>query len=219
MRIPITKYGQPQVTIWTAGLAALALVAGYYVHWGAGLAVAAVAVGVLAFFRDPARSVPDGPRLLVSPADGKVVEVRDVTEAEFLGGPAKMIAIFLSLFDVHVNRSPAAGLVAYERYVPGRFRAAFHSKAGSENERNIVGLEEVEGTDAKLLVVQISGVVARRIVSRARPGVRLGRGEDFGMIKFGSRTELYIPADRVAEIRVRPGDKVRAGRDVVGVLK
>ena len=120
---------------------------------------------------------------------------------------------------MYARRSPAAGRVAYERYVPGRFLAAFRPEASSENERNFVGLEDVEGTDARLMVVQISGAIARRIVSRARPGTELARGEPFGMIRFGSRTELYIPIDRVGEIRVNIGDKVRAGRDVMGVLK
>jgi phosphatidylserine decarboxylase len=219
MRIPITRYGQPQVTIFTLALLAGAAAAVVWLHWSVGVIVCAVALMVVLFFRDPTRSAPEGDGLVVAPADGKVVEIADVTEDQFLGCPAKRISIFLSLFDVHLNRAPAAGRVAYQRYVPGRFLAAFRPDAGRENERNFVGLEDVEGRGVRLLVVQIAGVIARRIVSRARPGLALGRGEAFGMIKFGSRTELYIPVASLGEIRVKVGDKVRAGSDVVGVLK
>ncbi len=173
----------------------------------------------LYFFRDPRRVPPEGERLIVSPADGTVVDIEEVDEPEFLGGRSERVGIFLSLFSVHINRAPLAGRVGYLKYRPGKFFAAFNERASAENESNIVGIETdldaSSGGKLKVAVKQISGVIARRIVCACREAEQLARGEKFGMIKFGSRTELYLPPG-AAELTVSVGDKVHAGRTVIG---
>jgi len=162
------------------------------------------------FFRDPPRTVPDDSRGVVSPADGKVVDVSAVHEDLFLHAPATKISIFMSPLDVHVNRSPVAGGVELVRHTAGKFRAAFHDKASLDNERNAVVLE---GGGRRYLVVQVAGALARRIVCRRRVGDRLARGERYGMIMFGSRVDLFLPAG-VAP-RVAKNDRVRGGLTVI----
>jgi phosphatidylserine decarboxylase len=155
----------------------------------------------------------------VAPADGTVVDIEEVDEPEFLGGRSERVGIFLSLFSVHINRAPLAGRVGYVKYKPGKFFAAFNQRASAENESNIIGLEtDLEtraGGKLKVAVKQISGVIARRIVCACREAQQLARGEKFGMIKFGSRTEVYLPPG-AAELTVSVGDKVHAGRTVIG---
>jgi phosphatidylserine decarboxylase len=166
----------------------------------------ATAVGL--FFRDPERAVPGGDDLVVSPADGRVVEVARSAE----GGPAR-VAIFLSLFNVHVNRSPVAGRVRSVTYRPGRFRPAYEVEASSQNERNDL---ELEGPGGSFGVSQIAGLVARRIRCSKRAGDEVARGERIGYIAFGSRTELTLPSG--AEILVEVGQKVRGAETVVARL-
>jgi len=180
------------------------------------MAVVPLLVGVgfcLYFFRDPERQPPPDDRLVVSPADGRVLEVHAEQEEHFLHGPATRVSIFMSPLDVHVNRSPVAGTIELVRHTAGRFRAAFADKASLDNERNAVLLTTRGG---RFLVVQIAGALARRIVCRRREGDRLARGERFGMIMFGSRVDLFLPPG------VRPavarGDRVRAGHTVVAEL-
>lgn len=164
----------------------------------------------LYFFRDPERTPPPGEHLVVSPADGRVLEVVEEREERFLSAPVTRISIFMSPLDVHVNRSPVAGAVALVRHTAGKFRAAFHDKASLDNERNAVVLESA---GRQYLVVQVAGALARRIVCRRRVGDRLARGERFGMIMFGSRVDLFLPAGVVP--RVAKDDRVRAGVTVV----
>ena len=156
------------------------------------------------FFRDPERAPPEGPGLVLSPADGRVVAVLDDPS-----GPG--LAIFLSVFDVHVNRSPIAGQVESVEYRPGRFLAAFDPRAGEINERNEIVLSGQEGS---VRVRQIAGAIARRIVCRVRAGDRLSAGQRFGMIRFGSRTDLRLPAG--STVLVGRGERVRGGVTVVG---
>jgi phosphatidylserine decarboxylase len=159
------------------------------------------------FFRDPTRVPPADEKLLVSPADGKVVDVRPSPE-----DPERtLVGIFLSILDVHINRAPLAGTVERIRYTPGRFFAAYRPEARVENERNELAL--VDG-DYRVTVRQIAGVVARRIVCDAKENDRLERGQKFGLIQFGSRTEIVLP--RGTEVRVRQGDRVRGGETVIG---
>lgn len=153
----------------------------------------------LAFFRDPDRSIPEDPRLLVAPADGTVTAVEQTEQG-------LRISIFLSVFNVHVNRSPVAGKVVQVKYHPGRFLAANFEKSSKENERNTLLLETAGG---EVRVVQIAGIIARRIVCRVQSGDQLGRGERFGLIRFGSRTELYTPPG--VEPLVGLGSRVRGG--------
>ena len=175
------------------------------------LPFAAASLVSLGFFRDPEREVPSVPGGVLSPADGRVLSV-DAVEDRFVG-PAVRVAIFLSPLDVHVNRAPVAGLVVGTVYSRGRFLAAYRSEAEDANERCSLHLQ---GDAARVTVVQIAGVVARRIVCRVRPGDKLTAGERFGMIRFGSRTDCVMP--RGTDVRVRVGDRVTGGITVLGLL-
>lgn len=176
-------------------LAALAAVGGY--RW---------------FHRDPERAVP--PRGVVCPADGRVVEVREDREP-FVGDPCWKVAVFMSPLDVHVNRSPIEGRIAFISHRPGRFLPAFLRSAARDNEQATVGIEGPEGTRAMLRL--IAGVLARRIVLWKRPGQWVQRGERLGMIRLGSRVELFLP--REARLAVSPGQRVWAGRTVLAYLR
>jgi phosphatidylserine decarboxylase len=183
----------------------------------AGLAAAFAVIGVflLNFFRDPRRTAPEGTGLVISPADGRVIAVEpDVQEPRFLAGRAAKISIFMSPLDVHVNRSPLEGLVTGVHYHPGKYFAAFSDKASLDNEQNAIVMEARDGRS--LVFIQIAGFVARRIVCRVKPGDRLGRGQRVGMIKLGSRVDIFVPGGLT--LRVGPGDRVRAGETVLGVL-
>ncbi|MDT8901465.1 phosphatidylserine decarboxylase family protein [Anaeroselena agilis] len=179
----------------------------------------AIIPGVLAafvtfFFRNPRRAIPGDDTLIVSAADGRVMGVSEVYEDQFLEQDGIKVTIFLSVFDVHVNRSPIAGEIKFQQYTCGRFRPAYKESAGCENERHTIGLENEK---MKVLVTQIAGILARRIVSWVTLGVFLDRGERYGMIKFGSCTEIVVP--RSVEILVKKGDRVRGGETVIGRLR
>ncbi len=162
------------------------------------------------FFRDPERPIPADPGVVVSPADGKVVRVDDKQEERFLHAPARRVAIFMNVFDVHVNRAPLAGTVVESMHRDGCFKAAWSEAACDFNEQQALVLAEGE---RRVLVVQIAGLLARRIISYVQPGQRLEKGERLGLICFGSRVDLYLPP--AAEILVKVGDKVKAGSSVV----
>jgi phosphatidylserine decarboxylase len=171
---------------------------------------------VVAFFRDPERDIPAGDNLLVAPADGKVTDIIEVDEQEFIQGRARRIGIFLSVADVHINRSPCGGRVAYEHRRHGRcFNALRSEKASAENEAHSIGVDCPGHPAGRVLVKQITGAIARRIVADVRPDQRLACGERIGMIKFGSRTELFFPCDERALILVGVGDVVRGGRTIL----
>jgi phosphatidylserine decarboxylase len=165
------------------------------------------------FFRDPERIVPEGRGLFVSPADGKVILVKDVYEKGYLQADAKEISIFMSPLNVHVNRAPCTGKVTYVKHTPGQFIAAYKDDASIKNENIVMALE---GEQGRVLVRQVAGFVARRAVCRVKPGDLLKRGERYGMIKFGSRLDVYLPAD--AQILVKPGDKILAGETVIAAI-
>lgn len=169
---------------------------------------------VIWFFRNPERTPPPGEHRVVSPADGKVIEIRRDFEREFLGDKGTRIAVFMNVFNVHVNRAPAAGRISRIVYRPGRFFSANLDKASSENERNALILTTPSGE--KILFIQIAGLIARRIVSWVGEGDTVVRGERFGMIRFGSRVDVYLPAD--AKVTVRVGDIVKAGESVLGEM-
>lgn len=219
MRIPLTKYGWPQVAIYPAMIAgamiAVALMGRRMLPaWGL-LSVEGVLATVLAwalmFFRDPHRQSPQDNSLLLAPADGKITDIATVDETEFVGGPTLRIGIFLSLFDTHINRAPCRARVEEITYRQGKYVNAMNPLSGKVNESNNLGLVRANPPQDRLFVRQISGAVARRIVCAARQGQELDSGERFGMIKFGSRTELYVPAGDHIECAVRIGDKVKAG--------
>jgi len=165
----------------------------------------------LGFFRDPERVIPAVAHGVLAPADGRVLAVEDCLDP-FVGSAVR-VAIFLSPLDVHVNRAPIGGLVVGVAYTPGRFLAAYRPDAGEANERCAVHLQ---GEGARVTVTQIAGVVARRVVCRARVGDKLEAGERYGMIRFGSRTDCTMP--RGTDVRVAAGDRVQAGVTVIGVL-
>ncbi len=178
--------------------------------WPAALAWLPIAVWVVAFFRDPARPGPRGDGLVIAPADGLVVSVREIHEPDFIGGAARRISIFMNVFDVHVNRYPADGAVAFRRYVPGRFVNAAGEKASLENEQCSIGLETARG---RVLVRQIAGLVARRIVTDHQPGHAARQGERMGLIRFGSRVDVFLPPGAMPT--VRQGERTRAGQTVI----
>jgi phosphatidylserine decarboxylase len=173
---------------------------------GLGWLLLALAAFVAFFFRDPTRTPPDDPKLLVSAADGKVVEVGPSRE-----DPSRQqVSVFLSILDVHINRSPLPAVVTAVRYTPGKFLAAYRSEAAMMNERNEI---ELQDGDLRVTVRQIAGVVARRIRCWVAENDRLQRGERIGLIQFGSRTEVVLPAE--VEILVRKGDRVRGGETAI----
>jgi phosphatidylserine decarboxylase len=176
--------------------------------------IPAVLMGFITFFfRNPKRSIPDDNDLILSPADGKVMSVCEVYDDQFLNQVGLKVTIFLSVFDVHVNRSPIAGEIKFQQYTCGRFRPAYKETVGCENERHSIGLEN---DNMRVLVTQIAGILARRIVSWVTLGSILQKGERYGMIKFASCTEIIVP--KTVEIVVKKGDKVRGGETVIGRL-
>ena len=230
MRIPLTKYGWPQVVVFPAALfvAMIVLALGtvaFLPAWAVisiETALAAVLVWVLTFFRDPERFCPSQPNLLLAPADGRVTDIETVDEEDFIGGPAMRIGIFLSIFNVHLNRAPCNVRVETITYKKGKYINAMNPQSGRINESNNLGLVRTDSPEDKLIVRQISGAIARRIVCATAEGRELTGGEKFGMIKFGSRTELYVPvcsnlgkhdpgAKYEIKCLVQTGDKVKAG--------
>ena len=193
-------YGLP-LLVASGGLMGL----GLYV---AGAAFLVLALLVLNFFRDPDRSIPTDPTSIVSPADGRIVEIASET---FDGQPFRRVSIFMSPLDVHVNRSPIAGTIGAVAYHKGRFRAAFGSLASIENEQNVF---TVRGQQGPVVVKQIAGLLARRIVFWRRPGDLLARGERVGLIKFGSRVDVLVEPG--VELLVKVGDRARAGSSILG---
>jgi phosphatidylserine decarboxylase len=165
----------------------------------------------LNFFRDPNRTTPQGDKYVIAPADGKIVAVKKIAENEFFHSDAWQVSIFMSPLNVHVNRSPVSGIVRHTRYVKGKYFAAFEDKASEKNEQMIVG---IEGTHQKVVVKQIAGFIARRIVCRLRPGDTITAGERIGMIRFGSRVDVLFPVSAVVSVKV--GDKTSAGETILG---
>jgi phosphatidylserine decarboxylase len=170
----------------------------------------ALAVWVVAFFRDPERAWSRGDRLIVAPADGKVVSVIEADEPAFLEGRARRVSIFMNVFDCHVNRYPTDGTVAYRHYNPGAFGHAAAEKSSLSNEQASVGLTTTRG---KVLIRQIAGLVARRIVTDDEVGTTVQQGARLGMIRFGSRVDLFLPLD--TRVLVHVGDTTRVGVTVV----
>jgi len=173
--------------------------------------LAIVLTWLLSFFRDPKRDIPTGSNLILSPADGTIADIEVVDEPNFMNGPATRIGIFLSIFNVHINRAPCAVKIENITYRKGGFINAMDSNCGKINESNNLSMVRLNEPTEKIYVRQISGAIARRIVCDAQQGQEFTGGEIFGMIKFGSRTELYLPADSAAKILVKKGDKVKAG--------
>jgi phosphatidylserine decarboxylase len=199
-------------------LGAAAATATLYFLWPRSLPLAVfgllLTVFVAWFFRNPERFPPNEPGAVISPADGRVVFCGDCPPGRYNPGPGKTVSVFMSVFDVHVNRAPVSGKVVSVRYHPGKFLAANVDKASLENEQNRVVLETAEGH--RISYVQIAGLIARRIVCDLSEGDMVQQGQRVGMIRFGSRVDILLPVSAV--LRVRTGDRVRAGESILGVL-
>ncbi|MBI3752873.1 MAG: phosphatidylserine decarboxylase family protein [Deltaproteobacteria bacterium] len=206
-RIPLAREGYPFIlasifaiiTFWLIGLRGIS-----YISLGA-------AVFIISFFRNPERNIPSGEDSIVSPADGKVIIVQKVMEGRILKAEALKISIFMNVFNVHVNRVPASGKVLGIFYNPGKFFSADKDKASLENEQNALLIEAENGK--RFVVNQIAGLIARRIVCYAKEGDMVEKGKRFGMIRFGSRLDVYLPVD--CRVNVKLGDRVKAGSSII----
>lgn len=165
------------------------------------------------FFRDPDRTIPDQEGLFVSPADGKVILIRETHEPTYLNSPSREISIFMSPLDVHVNRAPCDGKVTFVKHLRGKFIAAYKDESSLKNENVVIILENKNG---KVLVRQVAGFIARRVVCKVKVGDYLKRGDRYGMIKFGSRLDVYLPL--YTKIEVKVGDKVKAGETILAKI-
>lgn len=207
---PIAREGMPFLAAAAAPTA---------VAWVLGWTVAAALFGAAAlftgwFFRNPPRRIPGGPNLIVSPGDGRVLAVTEEEEPRFLKARAVRVSIFLSPLNVHINRTPCAGLVKAIGYTPGRFSVANRPEATLQNEQTAALIETDAG--CRILCVQVAGYVARRIICWLSEGERVARGERYGLIRFGSRMDLYVPVG--TQVRVQTGDRVTGGETIIGVL-
>ncbi|MEX2316425.1 MAG: phosphatidylserine decarboxylase [Pirellulales bacterium] len=214
-KLLLARWGLAELQIMGWPLVALAL---YLMGQGGlwrftAIVPAALLLLLVYFFRDPPRRVPTAPGSIVSPADGTVVEISQIDD-EFVGGPAVRIGIFLSIFNVHVNRAPLPARVVELKYRPGEFISATRPESAMRNESMWIGLEECDPPQRRFAVRQISGMLARRIVCNLKPQQAVARGEKFGMIKLGSRTELILPAAHV-RLNVKVGDRVRGGCQII----
>jgi phosphatidylserine decarboxylase len=215
--MPFAIWGWRELNLW--GWPLLALTAAL-ILLGSPWCWIAIVPGVLLalllyFFRDPKRAIPEGPNLIVSPADGLITDVTPLPQYDFIGRPSVRVGIFLSVFNVHINRAPFDGRVLDTHYKPGEFVNAQRADCAERNEFMWIGFEVPSDPQRRFAVRQVSGMLARKIVCTLERGSTIPRGEKFGMIKLGSRTEVILPADAV-QVHVRPGDKVRAGCDVIG---
>jgi phosphatidylserine decarboxylase len=214
----ITRYGYDVFFVLTGIylviiLLALFLIEPRFLKFGTVVVALALFGFTLNFFRDPDRTPPDGEGLILAPADGRIIKVATVRDDEFFGGDDTIISIFMSPLNVHVNRNPITGVVKHMRYVEGEYFAAFEDKASEKNEQMIVGLENSSG---KVLMKQIAGFVARRIVCELAVGDSIQRGERFGMIKFGSRVDVFVPT--TSAIKIRVDDRTVAGETILAVF-
>ncbi len=217
-RLPVARWGLAELQImgWPLLAALVVSICCLDGSWRWLAVVPAVLLGlVVYFFRDPPRRVPQEPGLIVSPADGKIAEIVELEHDELLGGPAVRIGIFLSIFSVHLNRAPSESRVIALQYRPGEFLNALKPQSAIRNENTRIVLEEEAPPHRRIVVRQISGAIARRIVCGLRPGEVIARGAKFGMIKLGSRTELILPKTDGLKIEVEVGRKVKAGITVM----
>lgn len=225
-RLPFARVGLAELLVfsvlfWGPAIAAAAAALSIqgndiarYTLWTVSFACALLGIEIAWFFRNPNRKVPCEPGFVVSPADGKVVHIEEV-EDEFIGGPAIEIGIFLSIFNVHINRVPVASRIIGLRYKPGKYLNALRPESARENEQLAIRLEENTAPYRRMVVRQITGAIARRIVCVLKPGDELERGDQFGMIKLGSRTELVLPKEDGLEIVTKIGDSVTAGSSIL----
>jgi phosphatidylserine decarboxylase len=186
------------------------------INWMAGGLIALWVVFsafTLYFFRDPNPDTPNIPNAILAPAHGKVDLIDETTEMEFIGGPCRRISIFLSVIDVHIQRAPLSGRIAYLRHTPGKFLSATSCDCALHNENTLIGIEPAAYPGKKIALRQIAGLIARRILTWVEPGAKVPRGERIGLIQYGSRVEVFLPME--VKIHARLGDRVRGGETVV----
>jgi len=209
VRFPIARAARTEfafaTTLFFAALIYAAVQPGAFANTLA-VVLGLVWLGLAIFFRDPGRHSPADPLLVISAADGQVVEIVRLNEPVYLEGPALKIGVFMQVSDVHVNRAPTAGTVEFKQHVPGQFLQAFRPEAAMSNEHHFTGLGTAHG---RVLVKQISGIMARRIVCTVAEGQQVAKGERLGMIKFGSRVDVFMPPQFEPQVEI--GDRVRAG--------
>jgi len=210
VKTPVVKEGYIYIAV--LGLVTLIAALTLNIYWA--ILPCVLMTFVTFFFRNPKRAVPEDDDLIMSPADGKVMSVCEVYDDQFLNEQGIKVTIFLSVFDVHVNRSPINGEIKFQQYTCGRFKPAYKKSATCENERHAIGLENGK---MRVLCTQVAGIIARRIVSWVTLGSVLKQGERYGLIKFGSCTELIVPT--TVDILVKEGDRVKGGITVIGRLK
>jgi len=200
-------------TILAIAAFALALARRSWSLWLLAVVITILALWVAYFFRDPERSGERGPNLVVAPADGKLIMITEVDEPAFIGGRATRLSIFMNVFNVHVNRYPVDGTVRYVHYNPGKFLNAAAEKSSLENEQSSVG---IQSGSYRILVRQIAGLIARRIVTYSKSGQSVKQGDRMGLIRFGSRVDVFLPTD--AKLRVQLGTLTTAGTTVLAEL-
>lgn len=210
----VLTFGSAKLLAWYAWSQGLTGAAGS-VAWLGAATLVVIGGLIVWFFRDPERAIPQEPGVVVSPADGTVSSIDELPHDEFIGGPAVQIGIFLSIFNVHVNRAPVAARVIGLSYREGLFLNALRPESARLNEQLAIRVQQLEWPHRRMIVRQIAGAIARRIVCWLKPGDDLAAGERIGMIKLGSRTELVLPREEGLELRVRIGDKVRGGNTVL----
>jgi len=217
--MPITKFGVVLVLVSWIIFGIFVVLA--YVLKNPVLSVLGLIIGIFSifnmfFFRDPERKIPQDPNAILSPADGKVIQIAEVVENEFFKGQTRRISIFLSVFNVHVNRVPVSGKVEYFRYNKGSFLPAFNEKASEDNEQTAIGI--LDNSRRKVMFTQIAGIIARRIVCTLREGHQVTAGDRMGMIRYGSRVDVYFDPTQV-DVKVSLGDKVKGGETILGEFK
>ncbi|MHC5089238.1 MAG: phosphatidylserine decarboxylase [Planctomycetota bacterium] len=231
MRIPLTRYGLPQVAVFPAIIVAIMVV--YFLIaqpfwppkcrcpitmlmvWLPEVVLLVVLIWVFSFFRDPARTIVQDATLLLSPADGTIAAVETLDSYPGFDGPVLRIEIFLNIFNVHINRTPCAAKIGTVTYKPGKFVDARRADCSKVNEANEIEMFRTDAPQDRMLVRQISGAIARRIVCEAKTDQTFAGGEKFGMIKFGSCTELYAPTRDNLKCKIAIGDKVKAGLTIL----
>lgn len=225
-RLPFARWGLSELIVFTLVSALASALVGWLAWLGTpvwltallGIGVFLFWLEIVWFFRNPARAIPADPAAIVSPADGTIVELAEVDAEGFPGGRAFRVGIFLSVFNVHINRAPLSGTVTSLRFYPGRFLNALKTISARVNEQLWIDMVH-DGTGMPLRLTQISGALAHRIVCDLKNGQHLNKGDMFGMIKLGSRTELYLPTSVGFEVAVKIGDKVKGGSTVLLQLK
>ncbi len=217
--LPITRHGLREIVIGSIFLAIIAGGLGF-VHWSLTLLVLPIWLWLLSFFRDPQRTLPAEQHAMVSPADGKVTDIVELDHIPELNGPGVRVGIFLSVFNVHINRAPCDGKVLAVNYKKGKFiNAMSHNNASEQNESNTVVIGDAADGRPIAVVKQIVGLIARRIICTVQPGQMVDRGQRIGMIKFGSRTELYIAKHLEPQVAARIGQAVNGAASLIATTK